>query len=426
MHAKRKLLGGSFLALTLALGISTSAGAYKIPPTPATPLSITIGTNSITAGSAQVVIAEQLGFFKQANLTVKYITPLGSGSDNALVSGQVDLVLDGLSELPLLGALGQNPVAIRGTAEVGRAAFFAGSPGTTLASLKAKAGNCSIGTLGPGSLTYGYTTFYNNHLGLKCDIVPMSTASVIIAAAVTGRVDAIGQSQDALIAALQAGQVTTLIDPSKPADRATAGLPDIPESAWVGMAPNLQAKKEAVIRFLQVMDRVDRWEELFYNKPDTIANVIVKDSNYTAVTEPILATQVTNGLPFLLPNKLFTTDGVLSQATWNSWLNFQNAWNIAGFDPSASYNAYNQRIDMSYLIAARKGEGLTLVPPKSQFVSVDKTHNTLRAIAAWKLGDASKWKAVYGLNSTFFIAHHVPRSKLSTYKLPVGLKLAYT
>lgn len=58
-------------------------------------------------------------------------------------------------------------------------------------------------------------------------------------------------------------------------------------------------------------------------------------------------------------------------------------------------------------------------------VRVDAKHNSLRKIAAWKLGAASKWKSVYRANEQFFIKNNIAISKAPDYRLPLGMTVYY-
>jgi ABC-type nitrate/sulfonate/bicarbonate transport system substrate-binding protein len=331
---------------------SSSSNAAQVSGSKLAPLSLTIGTNLTAANSAQVAIGEAEGYFKQENLNIKWITGLGSGSNNALISGQIDLTTDGLSQLPLLSSEGQDPIGIRAVDEAGDAGYFAGGPGETLQKLKSQAGKCTINSLAPGSLTYGYATYYNKSLGLNCDVVPLANDTVQVSAVETHRDDALTQSAPVVTTQIAKGQMTAIINPSLPADRTKAQLPSIPEDAWVGLASNLQSKKAAVTRFLVVMDEVSKFETT--HTPAELAQLVVQNSNYAPLGVATMTQEFAATMPF--ETSLLSGDGVLTSAMWSSWLAFESSWNISGFHPFAAYNAYDKRIDMSYLTAARATE----------------------------------------------------------------------
>jgi hypothetical protein len=56
-------------------------------------------------------------------------------------------------------------------------------------------------------------------------------------------------------------------------------------------------------------------------------------------------------------------------------------------------------------------------------VTVNATHRTLRSLADWKLGAASKWLQLYDANEAYFINHAIPKSQAPGYRLPLGLTL---
>lgn len=61
----------------------------------------------------------------------------------------------------------------------------------------------------------------------------------------------------------------------------------------------------------------------------------------------------------------------------------------------------------------------------SQSINVDSKHNTLRKIAAWKLGSSDRWRTVYDANSKFFIKKSIHLAKAPDYRLPLGMKVYY-
>lgn len=58
-------------------------------------------------------------------------------------------------------------------------------------------------------------------------------------------------------------------------------------------------------------------------------------------------------------------------------------------------------------------------------IKVDAKHNTLRKIAAWKLGKSSNWRTVYNANSAWFVKRNVPLAKAPDYRIPLGTTIHY-
>jgi hypothetical protein len=90
--------------------------------------------------------------------------------------------------------------------------------------------------------------------------------------------------------------------------------------------------------------------------------------------------------------------------------------------------------DMTYTIEfARMGVAalkfsprpIAPTPQPTRTVKVDAKHNTLRKIAAWKLGRSDKWRTVYNANTKWFTSHHVPLAKIPDYRLPLGTTIHY-
>lgn len=61
----------------------------------------------------------------------------------------------------------------------------------------------------------------------------------------------------------------------------------------------------------------------------------------------------------------------------------------------------------------------------TQSIHVDAKHNTLRKIAAWKLGDANNWRQVYNDNENFFVKNNIPLSQAPSHKLNVGVLIYF-
>jgi hypothetical protein len=53
-------------------------------------------------------------------------------------------------------------------------------------------------------------------------------------------------------------------------------------------------------------------------------------------------------------------------------------------------------------------------------VKVDDKHNSLRKIAKWKLGNASKWNVLYKKNEAWFLKRKIITAKIPDYRLPNG------
>lgn len=63
--------------------------------------------------------------------------------------------------------------------------------------------------------------------------------------------------------------------------------------------------------------------------------------------------------------------------------------------------------------------------PSTRNVHVDSKHNTLRKIARWKLGSATKWRTIYNKNRDYFVKHKVPLAKAPDYRIPNGTYIHY-
>jgi hypothetical protein len=52
-------------------------------------------------------------------------------------------------------------------------------------------------------------------------------------------------------------------------------------------------------------------------------------------------------------------------------------------------------------------------------------HNTLRRVAAWKLGSSDQWRSIYNLNESWFNSRNIAISQAPDYRLPAGTKLYF-
>jgi hypothetical protein len=67
-------------------------------------------------------------------------------------------------------------------------------------------------------------------------------------------------------------------------------------------------------------------------------------------------------------------------------------------------------------------------PPKGTspaWFKVNGKYNTLRKIAKWKYGSASKWRAIYNLNSKWFIKRNIKLAKAPDYHIPIGTRIYF-
>lgn len=68
--------------------------------------------------------------------------------------------------------------------------------------------------------------------------------------------------------------------------------------------------------------------------------------------------------------------------------------------------------------AGNRGSG------KHTFV-VNARYNTLRKVAAFKLGSANRWRDIYSKNEKWFTSRSIPAHRVPDYRLPIGVKLSY-
>lgn len=61
----------------------------------------------------------------------------------------------------------------------------------------------------------------------------------------------------------------------------------------------------------------------------------------------------------------------------------------------------------------------------ARHLNADAKHNTLRKIAAWKLGGADQWRSIYDKNRNYFTNNKIVMAKVPDYRLPQGTVVYY-
>jgi len=70
-----------------------------------------------------------------------------------------------------------------------------------------------------------------------------------------------------------------------------------------------------------------------------------------------------------------------------------------------------------------RAPGTGRAQPGARSLKVDSKHNTLRKIAAWKLGSAAKWQVIYDKNEKWFRKKGIVTAKVPDYHIPLGTRL---
>jgi len=209
---------------------------------------LTLRYGAGTPGAAALPeLGVELGYFTQEDLTLDVNDTLGANVQNALVSGQVDIIGFSLSGAEDLAHKGKATTIVMGLLGSGLAGALVGSPTiTSLSALKGKAGHCTIATM-PNGNTYGYATLYDQVLNLHCSIVQFGSADLIAAAVVAGRVDVAINAQSVFQAALDQGKVHLLIDPKDSATRKQYFGENFVEIGYFGLTDVFRKNRDCLL-----------------------------------------------------------------------------------------------------------------------------------------------------------------------------------
>jgi NitT/TauT family transport system substrate-binding protein len=325
-------------------GSSSSGSAKKME-------SLSISYPGFSTTAMLTYVAQKQGFFKDAGVDVKIEDGKGALAQTLVVSGQVDLYGAGpISGALLTAAKGQSTTSVYAMTGGGQAGFVAGNP-KTASTLEALQGlkSCKINSFAVGTSVYGFATLLKQKFNLKCQIVPFSDIPTALAAMSTGNGDAVIASYSTVIGAILKKQASVLVDTRDPAVSQRAyGEPVIESSDW-GLTDHLNNKREAVIRYLKGTIKAEAWIK---SQPDSAVAAVLKSfSGFASQTTEALASQVAASRAYLFVG---SDSGQISEAQWKTAVDFVNYCGVTGFDPNASSNSYAQRVDMSYLQAARQ------------------------------------------------------------------------
>jgi ABC-type nitrate/sulfonate/bicarbonate transport system substrate-binding protein len=208
--------------------------------------------------------------------------------------------------------------------------------------LKAKSGNCKLAALGPGTSNFGWASYYNTNLGLKCKIVSYGGNEEQVGALGTGQVDASTGLADGFAGLTAQGKANILIDSRDAAQRKKYMGDSFTDVAYWGLTDWIKGHTEAVQRFVKALGMVDQL--LHSKKPEELAALLKKSPNFATVSEPTLKEAFIN-------NKAYwngVNHGYLSKQDWDTALKAVSQWGMKDFDANADVSKYENRVDMSY------------------------------------------------------------------------------
>ena len=311
------------------------------------------------SGAITIYLADNLGLFKKFGVNVSRINGVAAGSVPLLTSGKADIIDEGATTAFPVAKQGMQISEIYndiGGGALGGIAVAANSPYKTLNDLSGK----KVGTVGTTGTQYGFTNLFSNDAKEKAGkgftIVPLADNTTLINSVESGAIAGAGGSRSLFAPAMKDGKVRMLVDTTDPAQRQELlGATYTSDTGMTGLKKNLQSKREAVTRFLQALVMANSY--ILSHPLSDVANVIAKDKLFNTLPEGQVLDHLTAQKPFLTPNR-----GYVSETLWNTTLNLFTRWQIPtiGDVKNDSKFSYSSVIDMSYLTAAMKRQGVTV------------------------------------------------------------------
>ncbi len=349
------------LAFVLVLGACSStagpgtsqasAAASQAPGTASTVPSssgpnpvLRVGTAAALTNFADIYVAQAKGYFKQAGVDVQISTGVGANGLNMVVSGALDLLMFGTGQALIPASRGIDTNIVYNQIGAGEDAVLAVKSDSSYQTPTDLSGK-RVAVLGVGGSSYGWGEYFSSysasHGGSAYNIIQSSSVSIQVDGLISGYYDAVVSTASLLTKQMASGQVRLVVDPTTP-----AGEKYIPaqyvETCTFGLAQNLSAKHDAVVRFLEGMQAADTW--LHQASAGDIAAALKLNKDFDGQT---LAT-VTAGAEF---DKHFYAPslGMITPQTWQATLDQLKYWGLPGVDLTDPKFGFDQRVNMSYL-----------------------------------------------------------------------------
>jgi ABC-type nitrate/sulfonate/bicarbonate transport system substrate-binding protein len=302
-------------------------------------LNVTITAHN--TGLSTLYVAQANGYFADESLSVN--VTVDPNVLPTMVSGQTDLAI----WTPVSGLLAaikgkqvQNILAVQ--TDPGMQLF--GSAKYANTSQLQSANSCRLATTVPGSLAYAYALRFKQVLGLKCDIIVLSTIPLIAAGLKSGTVDA------AVICGCISAQVlgsdkaaNVLIDPFQSDFATRYALPNAFINAAFGLPDHLKSKSEAVTRFIRAMVRAQR--ALANTSLAQLAGILQKQQPDTFGSQSLDSLDLQ--LKYVLPS-IVTRPGEITASFWASCLKSYDMWQAQGFSSTDPAVGYSRAVNMTY------------------------------------------------------------------------------
>ena len=335
---------------------STGSGSTSCP----NGCKLTVVTPNLDPSAAiSVYLADDLGLFKKYGVNVSRINGVAAGSVPLLTSGKADLIDEGSTAGFPVAAQGMQISGIFndiGGGALGGLAVASNSKYTSVNSLS----GLRVGTVGTDGTQFGFTNLFSGDVGKATgkgfNIVSFTDNSTLINAVESGEVAAAGGSAAIFSADVKSGKLRMVANTAVASQRvALLGSSYTADTLVAGLKSNLEAKHEAVVRFLEALLEANVY--LHSHTLAQVATVLEKDSLFKTLPPGAVLDDITAQEPFYSPDK-----GYVAQSLWNSTLGLFTRWNIpsVGNAQTNQTYSYSNVIDMSYLTEAAQRTGVKL------------------------------------------------------------------
>jgi ABC-type nitrate/sulfonate/bicarbonate transport system substrate-binding protein len=344
-HAPRRVVA-PLAALTITMTVLATAPSGASAAT-LKPLTLAIITND--AQFSPPILADYLGLYKKAGVSVKVIPDTGASTINSLLtSGQADIIeYNGGNDI-ILASKGVKVKIIAGTLDLQIASIIGSSKVKTLSDAE-HLSSCKMATLTPGSSVYGSAIYLNKRLDLHCSISSFSSVALVVAAVQSGNYQLGVMVEDDAISAVQSKSANMVLNSNSPTARRYSPAATL-NSTFTGLDSDLTAKKASVVAFLKATLAANTM--IHKDPPQQIAQELTKTSAFAGVKEATIISELEQALPYIPAGENAFN---VSEPFWDASLNSYASWGIPGFSKTDSAFSYSSMVDMSYNKAAVSG-----------------------------------------------------------------------
>jgi len=335
-------------AFAVALAVSFATGATGPSAAAVQPLPFHVSLSLVSANSADVFIAQEKGYFKQAGVDVLVENQGGTAMTEA-AAGRVDLTQTGVTAAFAPFKSGR-PTSIVYEVSGGLLAtgviVKADSPYKTIMDLSGK----SIVVLSAGGAAWGAAQAFSKYIvsqgGAPLQISVATSSAGQVSSVVSGVVQGSIGTVDIFSADINAGKLRLLLQPNSPLAQHILGS-DVVNAGYWGLKDVLAQKPEAVARFVAGLRKADLW--LRTATSTDIVDVLAQSPFFKEFTHDQILDQLKWNAPF------FTrTDGFVNKARWDVSLKAYGQYGLPGINVMDPMFAYTSVVDMSFWNAADK------------------------------------------------------------------------